>query len=83
MCPALCTVSCGSYIHIEACVSYICLRHLSSIRYIRVRGKDGVILRCPHEYDVALCSITVKNVALSLLLFGHPCLRESHKFCSH
>ena len=33
--------SCGSYTHIEVCVSNICLLPLSSIRYIRVRGKNG------------------------------------------
>ena len=32
--------SCGSYIHI-VCVSYICLFHLCSIRYSRVRGNIG------------------------------------------
>ena len=24
----------------------------------------GVIIMCPHEFDVALCGITVKNVTL-------------------
>ena len=27
---------------------------------------------CPHEFDVALCDVTVNNVALSLSLVGHP-----------
>ena len=32
----------------------------------------GVMLMCPHEFDVAPCGITVKNAALSLSLVGHP-----------
>ena len=28
---------------------------------------------CSHEFDVALCDVTVKNVALILSLVGHPC----------
>ena len=32
---------CGSCTHIEECVSYICLLHLSSIRYLCVKGKYG------------------------------------------
>ena len=38
---AFCLVSRGSYIHIEVCVSYICLLSLSSIIYLPVRGEDG------------------------------------------
>ena len=38
---ALFVVSCSSYTHIEVCVSYICLFHLSSITCCHVRGKDG------------------------------------------
>ena len=34
-----------------------------------------VMLMCPHEFHVALCDVTVKNVALSLSLAGHPCCR--------
>ena len=37
---ALCLVSCGFYIHIEACVSVKCLLYLSSIGYCHVKGKD-------------------------------------------
>ena len=33
----------------------------------------GEILMCPHDFDVALCYIVVKNVALSFSLIGHPC----------
>ena len=33
----------------------------------------GVMLMCSHEFDVALCDFTVKNVVLSLSLIGHPC----------
>ena len=70
---ALCLVSCGSYVHIEVCVSCICLLHLSSIGCFLVRGKDGgVMLMCPHEFDVALFDVTVDNAALSLSLIGHP-----------
>ena len=32
-----------------------------------------LIHMCPHVFDVALCSITVKNAAHSLSLAGHPC----------
>ena len=32
----------------------------------------GVMLMCPHAYDVALCGIKVKDVARSLSLVGHP-----------
>ena len=39
---ALCLASCGSYTHLEVCVSYMCLLHLSSIRCFLVRGKEGV-----------------------------------------
>ena len=35
--------------------------------------KIGVMLMCPYEFDVALCSITVKNVALSFLLVDRRC----------
>ena len=31
-----------------------------------------VILLCPHEFDVALCGITVRNAARSLSLVSHP-----------
>ena len=32
----------------------------------------GVMLMSPHEFDVALCDVTVKNVAFSFSLAGHP-----------
>ena len=42
---------------------------LSSVRYSREdRGHVHVL----HEFDVALCSITVKNMALSFSLVRHP-----------
>ena len=45
---APCLFSCSSYIHVEVCVFYICLILLSSIRYFRVRRREGaVILVCP------------------------------------
>ena len=28
---------------------------------------------CPHEFDVAHCVITVKNVVFSFSLVAHPC----------
>ena len=31
---------------------------------------------CPYEFDVALCDVTEKIVALSFSLVGHPCLIE-------
>ena len=30
---------------------------------------------CPHDFDVALCGITFKNVALSFSLVGNPLSR--------
>ena len=33
-----------------------------------------VMHMCSYEFDVALCSIRVKNVALSFLLVQHPCI---------
>ena len=30
------------------------------------------MLMCPHELDMALCGITLKNAAFSLSLSGHP-----------
>ena len=46
-----------------------------SIRYVRVRGKDGggVMFMCPYMFDAALCGVPVKNVACSLPLVGYPC----------
>ena len=35
------------------------------------KKKGWVMIMCPHEFDVALCSITVKNAALSFPLIGH------------
>ena len=32
----------------------------------------GVILLCPHEFDVAVCDVTANNVALSFSLVGYP-----------
>ena len=34
-----------------------------------------VMLMCPHEFDVALCDVTVKNEALSFSWIGNPCTR--------
>ena len=31
----------------------------------------GVILKYSHEFDVSLCGITAKNVALGFSLVGH------------
>jgi len=36
---------------------------------------------CPHEFDVALCDATVKNVALSLSLAGHPRVSLMQLYC--
>ena len=73
---ALSPVSCGSCTHIDMCASYICLLHLNSVRYFRVRGRYGVMVIC-HINLMALCGITVQNAALSLSLVGHPCSKES------
>ena len=54
------------------CVSYICLLHLNSVRYFRVRGRYGGDAHVLHEFDVTLCGITVENAALSLSMVGHP-----------
>ena len=35
----------------------------------------GVMLLCCHVFNVAPCSMKVKNVANSLSLVGHPCIR--------
>ena len=35
----------------------------------------GVMLMFPHEFDVALCDVTVKNAAPIFSLVGHPCSR--------
>ena len=45
----------------------------SSERYFRVRGSNGGDLHVFHEFDVALCGITVENAACSLLPVGYPC----------
>ena len=37
----------------------------------------GVMIICPHEFDVALCNVKVMNVALSLSLVGHPWCRTA------
>ena len=41
----------------------IYLLRLKSIKYVRARGKDGVMRLC--VFDVAFCGIKVKNVALA------------------
>ena len=70
---ALCLFSCGCYTHIEAyVVIYICLFHLSSIRYFCVRGKYRGMLICSHDFYMALCNITLKNVVHNFSVVGHP-----------
>ena len=32
-----------------------------------------IMLLCPHEFDVALCGITLMNAALSFSLVGNSC----------
>ena len=32
----------------------------------------GMMVGYPHLFDVSLCGVTVKNVALTLPLVGHP-----------
>ena len=36
-------------------------------------GRDEVMFMCAHVHDVALCSNTVRNVALCLWLVSHSC----------
>ena len=31
-----------------------------------------IMLMCPHEFDVALCDVTVNYAALRLSLIGYP-----------
>ena len=69
-------VSCGSCYHIDMCVSYICLLHSKSMRYFRVRWRYGGDCHMPHEFDMALCGITIENAALSLSIVGHPYTRR-------
>ena len=45
-----------------------------------MRGRYGGDTHVSHEIDVALCGITLKNVALSLSLVGHPCPMERASF---
>ena len=66
----VCLVSCGSYIHIYICFLYM-FTSVSLIRYCHMRGKDGNDAHVPHEFDVALCDVTVKNTALSFSLACH------------
>ena len=43
-----------------------------------MRGKyRGGIIMCPHDFDMDICGITLKNVALSFSLVGHPWPRTS------
>ena len=35
-----------------------------------------MMLMCPHEFNVALCDVTVNNAALSLSLVGHRVLDD-------
>jgi len=39
------------------CVSYICLLHLSSVRYFCVRGRYGGDTHVFHEFNVAIIQI--------------------------
>lgn len=45
----------------------------------------GVMLVCPHDFDVALSNVIVKNIALSFSLVGQPwtktCYLDSYFFC--
>ena len=65
------------------CMFLICLLHLNSVRYFRVRGRYGGDIYSFHEFDVALCgittemAITLENAALSLSLLGHLWFRRS------
>ena len=34
-----------------------------------------MMLMFPHEFDVALCDVTVNNAVLSFSLVGQPCSR--------
>jgi len=34
--------------------------------YVCERGRDGVMFMCAHVYDAALCSNTIRNVAVGL-----------------
>ena len=72
---ALCLASSGSYAHIDMYVPFTCLLHLKSVRYFRVRRRYGDDIHGFYEFDVALCDITIGNVALSLSLVGHPSTR--------
>jgi len=48
-----------------------CILYLSSLCFL-VRGKDGGDTHFSYEFNVALCDVTVNNVALSFSLVGHP-----------
>ena len=49
-----------------------------------MRGSNGGDIHVFHEFDVALCDVTVENAALSLSLVGHPCIGDSfHQGRSH
>ena len=46
--------------------------YVSSIDYFHVRGKVRGDAFVPHEFDVAICGIVIKNETLSFSLIGHP-----------
>ena len=46
----------------------MCLLHFNSVRYFRARGRYTHV---SHEFDVALCCVTLETAALSLSLVGH------------
>ena len=55
-----------------------------------MRGRYGGDVHVFHEFDAALCGITVENAALCLSLVGHPwpskCqgkVKEFKKFYTH
>ena len=50
----------------EVCASYVCLLHLSLIRY------SGMMLMCLLEFEMILYGMRGKNVALNLSLVSHP-----------
>ena len=55
-------------------VFLMCVLHLSSMRYINVRGKYGGDIMYFYWFDVAPHHSTVENASLSFLLVCNLCL---------